>query len=34
MDVEIPYGKKSITVSTTEPVEILSPKKIVKDLSL
>lgn len=28
MDVEIPYGKKSITVSTTEPVEILFPKKI------
>lgn len=28
MDVEIPYGKKSITISTTQPVEILFPKKI------
>ncbi|MEF8879109.1 MAG: nickel-dependent lactate racemase [Candidatus Thermoplasmatota archaeon] len=28
MDVEIPYGKKEITVSTSEPVEVLFPKKV------
>ena len=28
MDVEIPYGKKKITVSTNKPVEVLFPKKV------
>lgn len=28
MDVEIPYGKKEITVSISEPVEVLFPKKV------
>ncbi len=28
MDVEIPYGKKSIAISTKEPIEILFPKKV------
>ena len=28
MDVDIPYGKKQITISISEPVEILFPKKI------
>jgi nickel-dependent lactate racemase len=28
MDIEIPYGKEEITVSVSEPVEILFPKKV------